>query len=462
MIAAVDTRFVMVEGIYENPALPGRILDLHNIATPQLSLLSPTDKEVSAIQANPTLALTLYADRLRESYRSNESGLRDGLKLLSETTANGQSIRISCTCKAGEMCHADVVKMAVEKVAAYRERHVVESFDTRANTSLSTQKSRADINTPDSRPVNPRTARAITEILSVTQNDRLLESINQSNGRSRSEQASHLGRSSQFVRDLYERGANLIDGKLIVPTERPTVPQPIQISTQEYAVRKTTEILKQAANAKEIAPLIVEYGNKIAGPAPDGETKIKVFTWMYQALEGKTELLAGEQEPALVETKEERFTRSLEEIRILANEMHELAPTDRLETQPLRGIEESGGVIIDEESLVLEQIYDEAISRNIDDSNYAEPHEEPVAELIEGKETGIAIGTSGFERIELASRAVPQIPSDMGRFELDELLENTLPELDRQLENGTPVNDILRPFRDRVYQSGKDDALNKL
>ncbi len=463
MIAAVDTRFVVVEGIYENPALPGRFLDLHNIATPQLSLLSPTEKEVSAIQADVTLALTLYADRLRESYRKNETGLRDGLKLLSETSANGQSIKISCSCNAGEMCHSDVVKMAVEKVAAYRERQFeAESHDIKGTRPETSPKGRVDVKSHDSRTVNPRTARAVTEILGVTQNDRLLESINQTSGRSRSEQASHLGRSSQFVRDLYERGANLVDGNLIVPTERPTVSQPIRVSTQEYAVSKVTEILKQKVSAKELAPLIVEYGNKIAGPAPDGETKVKVFTWMYQALEGKAEFLAGEQDPSRVETKEDRFARSLEEIRILADEMHELAPTDKLELQPLRVIEESGRVIIDEESLALEQLYDEAISRNIDEPNYTEQQEEPVAELAHDKEVGTAANSSGFERIELASRTVPQIPSDMGIFVLDKLLESTLPELDRQLENGTPVNDILRPYRDRVYQSAKDDALNKL
>ena len=120
-------------------------------------------------------------------------------------------------------------------------------------SSETAQKGRVAGNALDARPVNPLTVRAGTEILGGTQSGRLLESINQTSGRSRSEQASHLGRSSQFVRDLYERVANLVDGKLIVPTERPTVSQPIRIATQEYAVRKITEILKQEVNAKELA-----------------------------------------------------------------------------------------------------------------------------------------------------------------------------------------------------------------
>lgn len=104
---------------------------------------------------------------------------------------------------------------------------------------------------------NPRTQRAIAEIFAVSETDRILEKINQTDGRNQSEQASHLGKTSQFVRDIYERGGNIVDGKLIVPQEKLSVSPPLAVTTQEYAVKKISEILKDGFKAKEVA---LEWG----------------------------------------------------------------------------------------------------------------------------------------------------------------------------------------------------------
>lgn len=98
-------------------SLPNRSLDLGNIITPELSLLSPNRNEIAPRGGGRESALIAYPERLRNSYKQDESGLRDGMVMLGEAFRNGQPISISCFCRAGQMCHADVVKLAIEKVA---------------------------------------------------------------------------------------------------------------------------------------------------------------------------------------------------------------------------------------------------------------------------------------------------------------------------------------------------------
>ena len=220
---AVETRNVLVKSFKENVELPGRSLDLNNIATAELRLLSPLRSEIVEAGTDRKPALTAYADRLRSSYKENEKGFRDGLRTLSETLENGQSINVSCSCRGEEICHADVVKMAIEKVSDHLKQQQQQNAQTRPmqTQSMESLPKNGVGNNKAKREqiVNPRTMRAIAEILAVSETDRLLESISQTDGRNRSDHASYLGRSSQFVRDLYERGANVVDGKLIVPRE---------------------------------------------------------------------------------------------------------------------------------------------------------------------------------------------------------------------------------------------------
>lgn len=97
--------------------LPNRSLDLGNIITPELGLLSPNRNEIAPRGSGREAALFAYSERLRNSYKQNDGGLRDGMVLLGDAFRSGQSISITCFCRAGQMCHADVVKLAIEKVA---------------------------------------------------------------------------------------------------------------------------------------------------------------------------------------------------------------------------------------------------------------------------------------------------------------------------------------------------------
>ena len=147
--------------------------------------------------------------------------MRDGFKLLSDSIDKGEQITVTCSCRGGEMCHADVVKMAVEKVNLHIKTKQVQEADRILQNDKQTffQKEIKTNSQIQEVKINPRTQRAINEILAFSENDRTLEKINQTDGRNRSEQASYLGKTSQFVRDIYERGGNVMDGNLIIPQE---------------------------------------------------------------------------------------------------------------------------------------------------------------------------------------------------------------------------------------------------
>ena len=83
-----------------------RLLDLNNIQTLSLQILSPTSEEIDALKIDAKQALDDYANRLRESYKTNKESFRDGLKLLSDSLGNGEQITVACACRTGGMCHA--------------------------------------------------------------------------------------------------------------------------------------------------------------------------------------------------------------------------------------------------------------------------------------------------------------------------------------------------------------------
>lgn len=429
-----------------------RLLDLNNVQTNSLKILSPTEKEIDALKIDKQQALADYAERLRADYKTNTDNFRDGLRLLSDSLEKGEQITVVCSCRNGAMCHADVVKMAVEKVNAHLKNASINKgnrADQAENLSAVQEKSQIKQVNEGQIP-NPRTLRAINEIFSFSENDRILEKINESNGRNRSEQASHLGRVSQFIRDIYERGANIVDGNLIVPQEKLGDSPPLAITTKDYAVEKLSKILQDETKAKELAPVVVEYANKIAGITADGETKLKVFGWMYESLEGKSE------NPTHDTEEKPKFEETLEKISVLAEEMHSLEPLNKIEFVPLAEIEQSYSVESFTENkgdnLNPAEIYEEAISQA--------DVEHQLAESLE-LETSGKINTEGYERIELRAD-VPRIPENFTQPEIFKLINETLPEIDRKLENGITPKEILAPFNAEIRQSTSNDALKQL
>jgi hypothetical protein len=415
---------------------PRRTLDLGNIHTPELGLLSPQRTEIAPKGEGRDAALIDYSERLRSSYKTNEGGLRDGMLKLGEAFRDGQTIAVSCFCRAGEACHADVVKIAIEKIG-----HAMNIREAVADKS----KQSVNEHTTTFR-TNPRTERAINEILSVGRSELLLAKLEDTEGRNRSEHASHLNGHSQFVRDLYERGVVVRDGVLISPKDNVSASPPLAIATNEYAVNKLSVILNES-RAKELAPRIVEYGIRIAGTSADRDTKIKVFNWIYGALAGRNDFLPSDERTLENETKEEKVERTLKEIVGLADEMSRLEPSDKLvlvdeqdrsgAQQPDRGDDE----------LSLENIYEETISLASDSLSH-DPRETPG-------------GLQEFERIQLRDTTLSRLASEMSKEELDRWIEVRLPALDEALESGTPVDSVLKVFQNNVYHAAKDSLADK-
>jgi hypothetical protein len=416
--------------------LPRRTLDLGKIYTPELGLLSPQRTEIAPKGAGRDAALIAYSERLRNSYKTNEGGLRDGMLKLGEAFRDGQTIAVSCFCRAGEACHADVVKIAIEKIG-----HAMKARETVA------EKSKQSVNEHTTTfRTNPRTERAINEILSVGRSEMLLAKLEDTEGRNRSEHAYHLNGHSQFLRDLYERGAVVRDGVLISPKDNASAAPPLAIATNEYAVKKLSVILNET-RAKELAPQIVEQGTRIAGTFADRDTKIKVFNWIYGALEGRNDFLPSDERTSENESKEEKVERTLKEIAGLANEMSRLEPSDKLVLVDEQERSTAEQTDRGNDELSLEKVYEEAIARE----------REPVS-LDLGEN---AIGQQEFERIELGDTTLSRLASDMSREELNRWIDVRLPALDEALESGTPVNSILKVFQNDVYQAAKDGPADK-
>lgn len=406
------------------PAVPSarRLLDLDSIVSPALRELAPTRAEKESAERDRGAALRDYAARLRESYRDNLGGVRDGFRALSDSIAKGERIAVACSCRNGEFCHADVVRIAIRKVHEHRTRAAERPAEIEIRT-------------------NPRTQRAINEILAVTRHDRILADIEKTEGRSRAGQASHLGRQSQFARDLYERGARVVSGNVIVPSESVKTAALPAVTTLEFAVRKLTAITGNGAYARELAPTIALHAAQIAGTSADGETKIRVFEAIYGALEGRAELLP-DREPAAEEAGR-HFEKALGDIAFLAAEMRALEPSDRLEFEPMA--ENRAEPEISEE-LDLARIVAESV----------ESHAEE-AEL----ELAAVGGIQEFERIPLGSGA-PQIPENWSERDLTRMFEEVLPQIDRELENGVAVRDILRPLDEAIRRSALANAAERL
>ncbi len=407
--------------------LKTRSLDLEKIRTPELLLLSPKRDEVAFPGVSREGILVAYADRLRNSYRQNENGFRDGLAMLAETIDRGQTIAISCSCRGGEMCHADVVKMAIEKVGVYlKEREPATIVPTIENA----QRPQSALTR------NVRTERAVTEILSYSNNDRLLARIDDTDGRSRSEHSDYLNRYSQFAREAYEQGATARDGILVLPTDAPAHAKPLAISTNEHAVKRLTRILGDEKRAAELAPEIVEAGHKIAGFTPDRETTLNVFSSIYESLEGKYDFLPNDQPAERSESSSERFNRNLQSITRLAGEMSELEPSD--------GLAAGSGVAAHDEP----------------EYSYETNGKHPTIPQAADRENGSSLLGIGYERIDLREPLIAKLISQTSAEERERWFNDRFQRIDQDLERGVPVSEILQRFRETVYQTSMHDPAN--
>lgn len=403
-------------------SLPRRSLDLGNIITPELGLLSPNRSEIAPRGRSRDAALLAYSERLRNSYKQNEFGLKDGMVMLGEAFRSGQSISITCFCRAGQICHADVVKLAIEKVAKAIDAR---EFNRAADRSVS-EKS-------NFRPSNPRTERAINEILSFSKSDLLLSKLDDTNGRNQTEHSSYLNGQTQFLRDLYEHGGTVKDGILIIPKDIQELKSPLQVATQEYGVKRL-EPLIGSERSREVVPQLLEYGKAIAGSSADRETEAKVFRWLYDALDGKQEFLEEAKEESRTESSVERFERTLDEIAKVAEEMKRLEPSDyslQHESVEESYIQANAHVIDGSFEDIADQMNDVASERDLEDVH----------------------STVAFERVDLESTHLSLLAAEMSADEFQQWAQIRLPALDDALENGIKPSITIKLLKARVEKA---------
>ena len=296
-----------------------------------------------------------------------------------------------------------------------------------------------------------RTARAVAAILSQTATDEALRELNQTAGRNQSEQASFLAAQSPFLREIYERGGTVVDGVLTVLKENLSVSPEIEIATTHAAVERLSKITGDSAKAKEIAPQFVEMGVSIAGSNADGETRLKVFGWLYRVLEGKQELLNTEARKMDLQNSqiqpEGQFAEKWQQIVELSEALAALEPNDRLPENSLESLNENQ-IETDngrDEDLTMTESYENAL-----EAENAERADEfvPGGNLI------------GFERIEIGSD-LPKIPENLVRSDFEKLLDKA-GEIDFQLEQGIPTREILAPFERYVELTRLDNELRQV
>ncbi len=403
-------------------SLPRRSLDLGNIITPELGLLSPNRNEIAPRGQSREAALIAYSERLRNSYKQNEFGLKDGMVMLGEAFRSGQSISIMCFCRAGQMCHADVVKLAIEKVAKAIDARAL----NRASDHSVSQKS-------NFQPSNPRTERAVNEMLSFSKSDLLLSKLDDTNGRNQSEHASYLNGQNQLLRDLYERGGTVKDGILVVPKDLQQLKSPLQITAQEYGIRRLEPSIG-SERSREVVPQLLEYGKAIAGSSADRETEAKVFRWIYDALDGKKAFLEGTNEQSRTESTVERFERTLDDIAKVAEEMNSLEPSDH--------------------SVQYEAFDESHIQDNAHSIGEAfEDIADHVSDLASERDLEHFHSTLGFERVELEGTPLNLLASEMSAEEFQHWAQVRLPALDDALENGIKPSITLKLLKARVEKA---------
>ncbi|MGH9949403.1 MAG: hypothetical protein ACRD6X_19700, partial [Pyrinomonadaceae bacterium] len=233
------------------------------------------------------------------------------------------------------------------------------------------------------------------------------------------------------------------------PKETPSDAPPLAATTTEYAVKRLEPILSES-KARELAPQIVENGKRIAGTSADRYTQIRIFNWIYGALEGRHDLLKADEKVSpddRIETKEDRLDRVVNEIATLAEEMSKLEPSDQLVL--LDDVSERSEVTEvnrSEEEQSLESVYEDALDRD-----EIRPEVEP---------NGAINALQAFERVELGDTTLSRLAINMSKEELDRWIDVRLPVIDELLESGISVDAILKPFQNDIYQATKNEPEN--
>lgn len=217
--------------------------------------------------------------------------------------------------------------------------------------------------------------------------------VEESDYRTPPEHADWLGKESQELRDLYERGTSVKGDTLIIPAEeyelREEQEQPF-LTSLSYALNKIAD--------REQAQEFHTLAHTIAGENADARTELEVFRHYYQQLRQ--------------DRQEDSLLRTLSEMRLLAEEMAKLETRESVDAvAPMVSLEDRN-----------------ALQRGTASDFHSVAEHEP------------EIVPSGFNiaarKVKLREEAL-QFPPTLSNETKERLVTNTLPAIDRQLETGS-------------------------
>lgn len=243
--------------------------------------------------------------------------------------------------------------------------------------------------------------------------------LDDSDYRTAAEQADWLGRESQEMRDLYERGAVIKGETLIIPAEghelREDTEQPF-ITTVAYA----QQLIREPERAIEFHAL----GRAIAGEMSDARGEVTTFRFYYDraSRDEQGRRLASEQSAERAAALE----RTLTEMRAVASAMRELETQHSIEiARPIVSLEQAR-----ETGRREGHGFDDAVTR-------FSPDEE--AHLPGERETeSFAGGMNASARMVRLRDESLRLPGGLSDEAEQRLIAETLPAIDRRLESGTP------------------------
>lgn len=244
-------------------------------------------------------------------------------------------------------------------------------------------------------------------------------------------QADWLGQHSQEIRDLYERGAQVKGDVLIIPAEEHELPEDREcpfINSLSYAH-------KQIRNP-EAAAEFHSLARAIAGETADPRTEIEIFRHYFAEIRR----LEEEVERA------EALKRTLDGMRLLAGEMAKLETRNSIEVvSQVASFEET-------REAVAQIKIEERDSLPAEEQILEWPHfdAEPAGEERESEVIAGAFNTAA-RKVNLSEESL-RFPAGLNFEAKERLVSQTLPAIDRLLENGRRREVIIAGIEGAIYK----------
>lgn len=493
--------------IYIGRAMPAHGLDASPLANPYRIGPDGTREEVIEKSYN----------WLRGEFKDLNSPARQELLRIKAMVETGQKVTLACWC-APQRCHGEIIRDSVVKLIERDRSHGAR--DTRSEQVREAQETRTAVSSNETRsgdgrrqePLQPnqgggeaqreiqteraesiRAHQAHLDILSqervyfveevhaltdssggtLTKQDGELRTetdyrlipdgfsrddyhslYNPADGRTRAEHAGYLNGLDQEARDAFERGATLYGDVLVIPKEFDSLPREANITTRQHAAKVIGEFIKDEALAQEKADELVTIADQICGrwmnSLPSGtKARITIFQNIYEQF---THDSAGG--PIPVEERAEALDRALESSRVLAAEMMALEPRQEDEEHILdetlidHELAQSDAEHFRDENELYAHLYEEAVEMG---QLSAESHDHVEVE----DRTGPAMPETSYERISL-SDLPPAIPEGISLDEQDRLLSETIPSVDKDLEQGMSRDEIMRGIYAEYAREARD------